>query len=653
MKDEENIFEDLENEEIENILEDELVSSDSQEIEEQPTMDVPSNSNGRNFVENAKKVNDYRNNLKNNKEQGNVQQNNIKNSQDFAKNNKDTINKLNDVKSKGQGLNSVAGNAGKELGNKLAGKSEEEKSGLEKKTDDIGGKAAGAAITAATGGAVSGPLAEAAGNVAYQLLKKEMERRKKKIMIGVAIGVSVFLIFFAIIFFNDDDQSDTSVVTNRYVTGQMSMTELLEYLSHINVCPNITSIQEEIGETDNIFEAIINNGKIIWTCKNAVTYYMSLKDEYDENREKCYYNRLKINGELSNFWKTKEGNEAIYDNNPKVNIYFKGSHWTDDADCQLELPTQLLMETMSYGLDDQELFNSQYKDRYVDYPTDLRRLSNALSEFVHEYCYQWENTINGVNDGTNCDPADAAKKGITCKKAKVRYDGYYFQVSFNKYVSYLKYGDTSSHPNYSKEPLIKGNPNDYYAHECVGPENDVLEKHYDYNPGPSDTEPGGTDIVNCSGKLGKLFKNKCPSTELEMKQYLVTISVPVVDVNGNRSTRQITVHKDLANDLIDIFTQIADGNFPIKDLGCYNWRKTASGGISHHSFGVACDINSNENYMIKNGKIIAGSYWKPGEDPYSIPTDGVVVRAFKSKGWVWGGNWNSSKDYMHFSYTGG
>jgi hypothetical protein len=30
----------------------------------------------------------------------------------------------------------------------------------------------------------------------------------------------------------------------------------------------------------------------------------------------------------------------------------------------------------------------------------------------------------------------------------------------------------------------------------------------------------------------------------------------------------------------------------------------------------------------------------------------VVVRSFAAIGWGWGGNWQTIKDYMHFSLTG-
>ena len=469
MKDEENIFEDLENDNFE----DEIVSSDSQEIEEQPTMDVPSNSN-RGKITPRRKYSDELSEIKNKQwKNENVTKNN-------PRDNKETINKLNDINSKKHGIPN-AGEMGKQVGNKIAGKSEEEKSALEKKTDDIGGKAASTAITAATGGVVSGPIADAVGNAAYQVFKKQQEKKKKKIkiMVGISVGITVFLILFVVIFFNDDDESDTSVVTNNYVTSDMTQEELIDYLSYIGICPDTEEIKKKLGEYENIFDAINEYEESTQTCKNAIEYYDSLKNEYDENKKACYRNRKKEDGVLPNFWKTKDGGEAKYDNNPKVISYFNGSHWKDDPDCQITLPTQLFMESMSYDLDDQELFNKEYTDRFESYSKDMRKLANATSEFVHEYCFQWEYTINGERDGNGCDPVESAKKGVSCKKAKVRYDGYYFQASFNKYICYLKYGDSCNHPNYYEKPIVKGNPKNYYEVECSGPGNDHLRNEAD------------------------------------------------------------------------------------------------------------------------------------------------------------------------------
>lgn len=178
-----------------------------------------------------------------------------------------------------------------------------------------------------------------------------------------------------------------------------------------------------------------------------------------------------------------------------------------------------------------------------------------------------------------------------------------------------------------------------------------------------DTDGSGTAVTdgsrgtkangNASDKLKALFPDGLPQTEAEMQKYLTTVSIDVIDKDGNLTKRNLTVHRALADDVEAIFAEIAAAGFAAYDVGAYSWRQmAASGNRSHHSYGVAIDINPNENYMVKNGKIIAGNCWSPSNNPYSIGPDSAVVKAFQSRGWVWGGTWNSSKDYMHFSYTG-
>ncbi len=144
--------------------------------------------------------------------------------------------------------------------------------------------------------------------------------------------------------------------------------------------------------------------------------------------------------------------------------------------------------------------------------------------------------------------------------------------------------------------------------------------------------------------------------------YMVEVEVPVwrltEDGEKIKSNKYIIINSALAEDVVSIFTEIFNdpSQFPIKDVGGYYWRNTASGRLSQHSYGTCIDINYNENYYVEpDGTPIVGSHWLPGEDPYSIAEDSIVVKTFAKYGWLWGGNcWSDkyAKDYMHFTYLG-
>ena len=150
--------------------------------------------------------------------------------------------------------------------------------------------------------------------------------------------------------------------------------------------------------------------------------------------------------------------------------------------------------------------------------------------------------------------------------------------------------------------------------------------------------------------------------EEDAKENMTEVTVPVWLLNGSgekiSSKKYIVVNSALAQDVFDIFTEIYNDSskFPIKDVGGYCWRNTAGGSVSEHSYGTCIDINYNENYYVTpDGTPITGSYWAPGEDPYSIAEDSIVVKTFAKYGWKWGGNaWSDAynKDYMHFTYLG-
>lgn len=146
-------------------------------------------------------------------------------------------------------------------------------------------------------------------------------------------------------------------------------------------------------------------------------------------------------------------------------------------------------------------------------------------------------------------------------------------------------------------------------------------------------------------------------TEEEAESHMTEIAVKVwrlhEDGSKTTGTAYITVNRNLASVYRAVFDEIYNGaeRFPIKDAGSYSWRS------GEHSQGTAIDINWVENMeaaINDDGTLTptTGDHWLPGIDPYSIPANGDVVKAFTTHGFIWGGTWHTKKDYMHFSYFG-
>lgn len=141
-----------------------------------------------------------------------------------------------------------------------------------------------------------------------------------------------------------------------------------------------------------------------------------------------------------------------------------------------------------------------------------------------------------------------------------------------------------------------------------------------------------------------------PTASSQMGPYLTTISF----VNSAGATKRVTVHKAVSADLLSALTTISAGGYEIKQIDGYVWKdktnsKTKS--RSAHSYGLAIDINySYGNPQVIDGKVKVGTPY--GSHELSMYEGGVAVTTMKSVGWKWGGNWNSSKDYMHFTVPG-
>lgn len=151
-------------------------------------------------------------------------------------------------------------------------------------------------------------------------------------------------------------------------------------------------------------------------------------------------------------------------------------------------------------------------------------------------------------------------------------------------------------------------------------------------------------------ELADVYSNLSHATAVK---HMVWVEVPVWNLkNGKKvsSKARIQVLNLLADEVKEIFTEIYNGpeKFPIKSVGGYNWRP--NGIESLHSLGRAIDINPDENPQLSpDGVVLVGKKWEPYQNPYSITPEGDVVRAFTSRGWVWGANY-TRPDYMHFDF---
>lgn len=166
----------------------------------------------------------------------------------------------------------------------------------------------------------------------------------------------------------------------------------------------------------------------------------------------------------------------------------------------------------------------------------------------------------------------------------------------------------------------------------------------------------------------------CPARE-----DLRLLIVPYTDFDGAAQRGQLIVAAEVAEDVLDIFAQLQADGFPIQSMilvhlfegdddlsmeanntSAFNCRMTASGKrLSEHSYGRAIDINPVQNPYVTKSRVLpplGADYDEKAERAVDhkglIRKGDAVVKAFADKGWKWGGDWKSLKDYQHFSTSG-
>ncbi len=171
---------------------------------------------------------------------------------------------------------------------------------------------------------------------------------------------------------------------------------------------------------------------------------------------------------------------------------------------------------------------------------------------------------------------------------------------------------------------------------------------------------------------GKSFPDNCRIQRADLR-YLRLLHRTL---DGHIQLGELICNRCIANDLVAIFRQLYDANYPIERMvlidnygaedepsmtanntTCFCYRTVAgSKKLSAHSMGLAVDINPLYNPYIKtrNGKTkIQPKAGRPYTDrtrsyPYKITRSDLCFRLFRQHGFTWGGDWRSLKDYQHF-----
>ncbi len=172
-------------------------------------------------------------------------------------------------------------------------------------------------------------------------------------------------------------------------------------------------------------------------------------------------------------------------------------------------------------------------------------------------------------------------------------------------------------------------------------------------------------------------KEEAPAITYDNLRY---VHVLHYDFNGRPSEGELICNEAIAPDLVEIFYELYCNEYYIEKIrlieeydgndtasmednntSCFNYRTVeGSRSLSKHALGLAIDINPLYNPYITYhsdgtenvSPTSAAAYADRSKSfPYKIDENDLCYKLFMEHGFIWGGNWNSCKDYQHFQKT--
>jgi len=173
--------------------------------------------------------------------------------------------------------------------------------------------------------------------------------------------------------------------------------------------------------------------------------------------------------------------------------------------------------------------------------------------------------------------------------------------------------------------------------------------------------------------VGSSWHSGCPVPLRKLRLVRVTIH----RFDGTNSHGRMIIHRRAAQDVATVMHKLYRADYPIRRMrlvdayaadddrsmaadntSAFNCRFVAgTSSWSMHARGLAIDLNPVENPYVSGSHVSPANGQKYADRSQHrrgmLHAGDVVVSAFSSIGWGWGGSWaGSTRDYQHFSSNG-
>ena len=172
---------------------------------------------------------------------------------------------------------------------------------------------------------------------------------------------------------------------------------------------------------------------------------------------------------------------------------------------------------------------------------------------------------------------------------------------------------------------------------------------------------------------GKSYKEGCTVAIADLSY----VRVLYYGFDSSVHIGELVVNRKIAQDIVEIFRGLYDAKYPIgkmvlvddydaddnasmidNNTSAFNFRVVnGTTTLSRHALGLAIDINPLYNpwiYTLKGNTVIDPAEGAQYADRtldcvYYLDHDDLCYKLFIGHGFTWGGDWDASKDYQHFS----